>query len=288
MVLLIFPAILSLDLYRREAKRLDILCCLYIPCSDQVTPLCPNELSDAREQPPTSPVTTTGTQFTTTVQAFTECDEREQHIVTILHSTSQISNSSPPIIACPPSAVTPSLTTTDPYGSQLFTPTSGSTRNLFAQGEDAKVGKKFTLMPWLNWDLSSFARDKYAPLLLKPKSKAAVIVFFLSLLGLSLYGTTMVHDGLYLTDVVPRDTKEYNFIDAQFKYFSFYNMYLVTMDGFDYARSQKLLVQLHNAFNGIKYVVKDGNNKLPTMWLQYFQEWLKGTNLLHLVHPSIS
>lgn len=96
-----------------------------------------------------------------------------------------------------------------------------------------------------------------------------------------------MHDGLYLTDVVPRDTKEYNFIDAQFKYFSFYNMYLVTMDGFDYTRSQKLLIQLHNAFNSVKYVVKDSNNKLPNMWLHHFQEWLKGTNPLDFVHPSV-
>lgn len=29
MVLLIFPAILSLDLHRRKDKRLDILCCFY-------------------------------------------------------------------------------------------------------------------------------------------------------------------------------------------------------------------------------------------------------------------
>lgn len=103
MVLLIFPAILSLDLYRREAKRLDILCCLYIPCSDQVIPLSPNELLDGGEQPPTSTANTTGAQFTTTVQAFTECDEEGQHIVTILHSTSQISNSSPSVIGCPAS-----------------------------------------------------------------------------------------------------------------------------------------------------------------------------------------
>lgn len=97
----------------------------------------------------------------------------------------------------------------------------------------------------------------------------------------------MVHDGLYLTDVVPRDTKEYKFIDAQFKYFSSYNMYLVTMEGFDYPRSQNLLFQLHDAFNAIKYVVKDSSNKLPNMWLHFFQEWLKGTNPVHFVHPSI-
>uniref|UniRef100_A0A8C4DV16 SSD domain-containing protein n=1 Tax=Dicentrarchus labrax TaxID=13489 RepID=A0A8C4DV16_DICLA len=257
MVLLIFPAILSLDLHRREDKRLDILCCLYSPCSDRVIHLSPHELSDAGD-----------TQITTTVQAFTQCDAAGQHIVTILPPTSQISTT-----------ITPSPTTTsvpDPYGSQLFTPTSSSTRDLLAQVEDSKSGKKCVPLPFLHWNLSSFAREKYAPLLLKPKSKAIVVVLFLGLLGLSLYGTTMVHDGLYLTDIVPRDTKEYDFIDAQFKYFSFYNMYLVTMDGFDYARSQRLLIQLHNAFNSVKYVVRDSDNKLPRMWLHYFQDWLRG------------
>ncbi|XP_060900631.1 protein patched homolog 1 [Labrus mixtus] len=295
MVLLIFPAILSLDLHRREDKRLDVLCCLYSPCADRVIQLSPHELSDAGEQPNTPTTTTahthqytggstitTSTQITTTVQAFTQCDAAGQHIVTILPPTSQISTSPTSIIVCPPSqpqAITPSPTTTsvpDPYGSQLFTPTSSSTRDLLAQVEDSKSGKKCVPLPFLHWNLSSFARDKYAPLLLKPKSKAIVVVFFLGLLGLSLYGTTMVHDGLYLTDIVPRDTKEYDFIDAQFKYFSFYNMYLVTMDGFDYARSQRLLIQLHNAFNSVKYVVRDSDGKLPRMWLHYFQDWLRG------------
>nr|XP_020451486.1 protein patched homolog 2 [Monopterus albus] len=295
MVLLIFPAILSLDLHRREDKRLDILCCLYSPCSDRVIHLSPHELSDTGEQPHT-PTTaaahthqyaaastiTTSTQITTTVQAFTQCDAAGQHIVTILPPTSQISTSPPSIILCPTSqaqAITPSTTTTsvlDPYGSQLFTPTSSSTRDLLAQVEESRSRKKCVPLPFLRWNLSSFAREKYAPLLLKPKSKAIVVVLFLGLLALSLYGTTMVHDGLYLTDIVPRDTKEYDFIDAQFKYFSFYNMYLVTMDGFDYARSQRLLIQLHNAFNSVKYVVRDSNNKLPRMWLHYFQDWLRG------------
>ncbi|PWA25157.1 hypothetical protein CCH79_00005285 [Gambusia affinis] len=295
MVLLIFPAILSLDLHRREDKRLDILCCLYSPCADRIIHLSPHELSEAGEQSQApgsgtahahqyaaGPTITTSTQITTTVQAFTQCDAAGQHIVTILPPTSQISTSSPSIIVCPTTqtqAASPSPTTTsvpDHYGSQLFTPTSSSTRDLLAQVEDSKSGKECVPLPFLHWNLSKFAREKYAPLLLKPKSKVAVVVFFLGLLSLGLYGTTMVHDGLYLTDIVPRDTKEYDFIDAQFKYFSFYNMYLVTMDGFDYARSQRLLIQLHNAFNSVKYVVRDGDNKLPRMWLHYFQDWLNG------------
>lgn len=121
MVLLIFPAILSLDLHRREDKRLDVLCCLYSPCSDRVIHLSAHELSDAGEQPhtPTSAsgtaatapthsyaagsTITTSTQITTTVQAFTQCDAAGQHIVTILPPTSQISTSPPSIIVCPPS-----------------------------------------------------------------------------------------------------------------------------------------------------------------------------------------
>lgn len=143
--------------------------------------------------------------------------------------------------------------------------------------DSAKLGgRECVPLPFLRWNLSSFARDRYAPLLLRPTSKAAVVVLFLGLLGLSLYGTTLVHDGLYLTDVVPRDTPEYDFIDAQFKYFSFYNVYLVTMGGFDYARAQRLLVQLHTAFGSVRYVVRDADGQLPRMWLHYFQDWLRG------------
>lgn len=114
MVLLIFPAILSLDLHRREDKRLDILCCLYSPCSDRVIHLAPQELSDSGEQPyaattgtahqyAAGSTITTSTQITTTVQAFTQCDAAGQHIVTILPPTSQISTSPTSIIVCPSS-----------------------------------------------------------------------------------------------------------------------------------------------------------------------------------------
>ncbi|XP_064848811.1 protein patched homolog 1 [Oncorhynchus masou masou] len=288
MVLLIFPAILSLDLHRREDKRLDILCCFYSPCSSRVIQIQPQEFSDANDNTtttthshvPGAQTTTTytgstiitSTQITTTVQAFTQCDAAGQHIVTILPPTSQISTSPPSVlVASSPAPPSP----TDPYGSQLFTPSS-STRDLLAQMDESKEDRKCVPLPFFRWNLSSFARDKYAPLLLKPESKVVVVVLFVALLGLSLYGTTMVHDGLYLTDIVPRDTKEYDFINAQFKYFSFYNMYLVTMDGFDYARSQRLLIQLHNSFTSVKYVVKDSDQQLPRMWLHYFQDWLRG------------
>uniref|UniRef100_UPI003B9881C6 Protein patched homolog 1 n=1 Tax=Homo sapiens TaxID=9606 RepID=UPI003B9881C6 len=166
MVLLIFPAILSMDLYRREDRRLDIFCCFTSPC---------------------------------------HCLEP----------------------------------------------------------------------PCTKWTLSSFAEKHYAPFLLKPKAKVVVIFLFLGLLGVSLYGTTRVRDGLDLTDIVPRETREYDFIAAQFKYFSFYNMYIVTQKA-DYPNIQHLLYDLHRSFSNVKYVMLEENKQLPKMWLHYFRDWLQG------------
>uniref|UniRef100_A0A8C0AUN5 Patched 2 n=1 Tax=Buteo japonicus TaxID=224669 RepID=A0A8C0AUN5_9AVES len=199
MVLFVFPAILSLDLHRREKRRLDILCCFYSPCSSRVIQIQPQELADANDNhachpsPYGHPGVATSTQITTTVQVLRE------------------------------------------------------------------VGGWQGTLP--------------DPLL---SSQAVVVVLFLALLGLSLYGTTMVHDGLYLTDIVPRDTKAHAFISAQFKYFSFYNMFIVTKGGFHYPGAQAALLSLHQAFSTVKYVVREGNRDLPKMWLHYFQDWLRG------------
>ncbi|XP_063037295.1 protein patched homolog 1 isoform X2 [Melospiza melodia melodia] len=105
--------------------------------------------------------------------------------------------------------------------------------------------------------------------------KIVVIFLFLGLLGLSLYGTTRVRDGLDLTDIVPRETREYDFIAAQFKYFSFYNMYIVTQKA-DYPNVQQLLYELHRSFSNVAYVLLEEDRQLPKMWLHYFRDWLQG------------
>ena len=108
--------------------------------------------------------------------------------------------------------------------------------------------------------------------------QVVVIFLFLGLLGVSLYGTTRVRDGLDLTDIVPRETREYDFIAAQFKYFSFYNMYIVTQKA-DYPNIQHLLYDLHKSFSNVKYVMLEENKQLPKMWLHYFRDWLQGKML---------
>lgn len=106
--------------------------------------------------------------------------------------------------------------------------------------------------------------------------QALVLVFFGALLGLSLYGATLVQDGLALTDVVPRGTKEHAFLSAQLRYFSLYEVALVTQGGFDYAHSQRALFDLHQRFSSLKAVLPPPASQAPRTWLHYYRSWLQG------------
>uniref|UniRef100_A0A674N3U5 Patched 1 n=1 Tax=Takifugu rubripes TaxID=31033 RepID=A0A674N3U5_TAKRU len=285
MVLLIFPAILSMDLYRREDRRFDIFCCFY-RCA------CTHS----------------------TVQLRTEYDPRTQAFYTTAEPTSQISvqpinpttdfygsnagtgsnnhdnlnnnNGSRANVGSRSSAAyshhhhAPPPASSVPHGDAASAASQGaennsSTRDLLSQAGEGPTGLRCIESPCSRWTFASFAERHYAPFLLQPTAKVVVIVLFLCLLGVSLYGTTQVRDGLELTDIVPRDTSEYDFIGAQFKFFSFYNMYVVTQRA-DYAQNQPLLHQLHQRFHSVRYVLKEDNGQLPRMWLHYLRDWLQG------------
>ncbi|NXM90318.1 PTC1 protein, partial [Oenanthe oenanthe] len=267
MVLLIFPAILSMDLYRREDRRLDIFCCFTSPCVTRVIQVEPQAYAenDNTCYSPPPPYSSHGfaheTQITmqSTVQLRTEYDPHTQVYYTTAEPRSEIS-------------VQPVTVTQDNLSCQSPESTS-STRDLLSQFSDSSI--HCLEQPCTKWTLSSFAEKHYAPFLLKPKAKIVVIFLFLGLLGLSLYGTTRVRDGLDLTDIVPRETREYDFIAAQFKYFSFYNMYIVTQKA-DYPNVQHLLYELHRSFSNVAYVLLEEDRQLPKMWLHYFRDWLQG------------
>ncbi|XP_043726585.1 protein patched homolog 1 isoform X2 [Cervus elaphus] len=268
MVLLIFPAILSMDLYRREDRRLDIFCCFTSPCVSrviQVEPQAYTETHDSTRYSPPPPYSSHSfaheTQITmqSTVQLRTEYDPHTHAYYTTAEPRSEI-------------CVQPVTTAQDTLSCQSPESTS-STRDLLSQFSDSSL--HCLEPPCSRWTLSSFAEKHYAPFLLKPKAKVVVIFLFLGLLGVSLYGTTRVRDGLDLTDIVPRETREYDFIAAQFKYFSFYNMYIVTQKA-DYPNIQHLLYDLHKSFSNVKYVMLEENKQLPKMWLHYFRDWLQG------------
>ncbi|XP_033267259.1 protein patched homolog 1 isoform X2 [Orcinus orca] len=268
MVLLIFPAILSMDLYRREDRRLDIFCCFTSPCVSrviQVEPQAYTETHNNTRYSPPPPYSSHSfaheTQITmqSTVQLRTEYDPHTHVYYTTAEPRSEIS-------------VQPVTVAQDTLSCQSPESTS-STRDLLSQFSDSSL--HCLEPPCSRWTLSSFAEKHYAPFLLKPKAKVVVIFLFLGLLGVSLYGTTRVRDGLDLTDIVPRETREYDFIAAQFKYFSFYNMYIVTQKA-DYPNIQHLLYDLHKSFSNVKYVMLEENKQLPKMWLHYFRDWLQG------------
>nr|XP_012289907.1 protein patched homolog 2 isoform X4 [Aotus nancymaae] len=250
-VMVVFPAILSLDLRRRHCQRLDVLCCFSSPCSARVIQILPQELGDR-----TVPVGIA--HLTATVQAFTHCEASNQHVVTILPPQAHL--------VPPPS---------DQLGSELFSP-GGSTRDLLGQEEEPRQKAACRSLPCARWNLTHFARYQFAPLLLQSQAKAIVLVLFGTLLGLSLYGATLVQDGLALTDVVPRGTKEHAFLSAQLRYFSLYEVALVTQGGFDYAHSQRALFDLHQRFSSLKAVLPPPATQAPRTWLHYYRNWLQG------------
>ncbi|XP_044801021.2 protein patched homolog 2 isoform X4 [Bubalus bubalis] len=257
-VMLVFPAVLSLDLQRRHCRRLDVLCCFSSPCSARVIQILPQELGNG-----TVPVGVA--HLTATVQAFAHCEASSQHVVTILPPQAHL--------VPPPS---------DPLGSELFSP-GGSTRDLLGQEEGTGQKAACKSLPCARWNLAHFARSQFAPLLLQSPTKlshlspqAVVLALFGALLGLSLYGATLVQDGLALTDVVPRGTKEHAFLSAQLRYFSLYEVALVTQGGFDYAHSQRALFDLHQRFSSLKAVLPPPATQAPRTWLHYYRSWLQG------------
>uniref|UniRef100_A0AAR2JFA1 SSD domain-containing protein n=1 Tax=Pygocentrus nattereri TaxID=42514 RepID=A0AAR2JFA1_PYGNA len=264
MVLLIFPAILSMDLYRREDRRFDIFCCFV-----------------------SSHGFSQQTQITmqSTVQLRTEYDPRTQAYYTTAEPRSRIS-----VQPFPPTTTNvnhhnnnnswagagPGVVRGNPAGdtaSCRSTEGASSTRDLLSHS--GETGPSCAEPACSRWTFASFAEKHYAPFLLQPTTKAVVILLFLALLGISLYGTTCVRDGLELTDIVPRETAEYDFLGAQFQYFSFYNMYVVTQQA-EYAQAQPLLYEMHQRFGAVKYVLREDNGQLPLMWLHYFRDWLQG------------
>jgi len=82
-------------------------------------------------------------------------------------------------------------------------------------------------------------------------AKVVVIVLFAGLLAVGIYGSFQVDDGLEVKDVVPQGSVAHQFVEAQFKYFSFYPMALVTQADFDYPNRQKMLHSYHEAFKEV-------------------------------------
>uniref|UniRef100_A0AAR2J6D7 SSD domain-containing protein n=1 Tax=Pygocentrus nattereri TaxID=42514 RepID=A0AAR2J6D7_PYGNA len=316
MVLLIFPAILSMDLYRREDRRFDIFyCILPSPPCNNITLHCINNkycivwlcclsyslsLSSAvrvltgssswspRQHTVTHQVrrATTAPLHPTAAMASpsrrrSQCSPRCSFARSTTHAHRPITLQ-PSRAHASPSSLSPQP---PPMSTTTITTTAGLAPGRGSCGETRQVTQRpagarrapappGTSCPTVGRQ-GRAAQNRPAPAGPLPLSPRMVILLFLALLGISLYGTTCVRDGLELTDIVPRETAEYDFLGAQFQYFSFYNMYVVTQQA-EYAQAQPLLYEMHQRFGAVKYVLREDNGQLPLMWLHYFRDWLQG------------
>ena len=114
----------------------------------------------------------------------------------------------------------------------------------------------------------------YCDLILSGKVKALGVLSIAVLLGSSVYATLKLQDGFELTDLIPKNTSEYNFISAQSKLFGFYNIFAVTQANFEYPQNQKLLREYHESFIRVPNIIKNDNGGLPDFWLNIFRNWL--------------
>lgn len=124
------------------------------------------------------------------------------------------------------------------------------------------------------FSLSQFAYKFYAPLLITSTVKFFVTLSYLILLGFCLFHAVKIQDGLDLFDIVPKNTNEHKFLNAQSDLFGFYNMFAVTQGDFEYPTNQKLLHEYHEAFVRVPQVIKNDNGGLPEFWLGMFRDWL--------------
>ncbi|CAH1772357.1 unnamed protein product, partial [Owenia fusiformis] len=255
-ILLIYPAIISLDLMRRQEKRVDVFCCFEGSSANRVIELQsrpqspPPEYREASPPPSYRDIHRHNTMTTLGPDGV--------HPVTVL--VGENNDGARFHSAVSPSSLPPSATSSR----QCLTPDEDQSckdRCVQTQQECCKLS--------LTW----FAKKVYGPLLQKASVKILVIILFSVLLAFGVWGTTKVKDGLELTDIVPRETTEYKFLETQSKYFGFFHIYAVTKD-FDYPNNQQLLHKYHNAFLRVENIIKKEDGSLPDSWLILMRNWL--------------
>uniref|UniRef100_A0A7M5VCP8 SSD domain-containing protein n=2 Tax=Clytia hemisphaerica TaxID=252671 RepID=A0A7M5VCP8_9CNID len=124
--------------------------------------------------------------------------------------------------------------------------------------------------------LTYFAQHYYGPFLVKTSTKIISMIVCLALLIISLVGVMQVEKGLDLSDMVPKQTTEYQYFSERQKYFSYYKVFVVianNTDGtrFDYANNQQLVYDLHRKLYNVGKMVKTPNR----FWLDVFSSWLR-------------
>ena len=149
---------------------------------------------------------------------------------------------------------------------------NGSANDLIRGEEEGRVSNPACSSQELT--LSRFARDYYGKLVAKTPMKILTIVLSVGLIAASAWGINNLEDGLNLSDIVPKNTSVWRFLEAEDRYFGFYNMYAVTEGNLEYPENQNLIHEYHKAFVRVQNIIKDDNGGLPEFWLSLFRKWL--------------
>lgn len=215
-LLSVFPAIMSLDMKRRAANRVDLLCCFS---------------GDSESNPP----------------LVKQSRNNNNHC----HSRSEAPQAPPtplvPLVPLAPPLAPPPATCSTPSLSKKINRSpprnsGGDPESRPGQDDAAQHPLIECASPPVScrrWTLSSFARNTYSRYLLKTPVKVLGVTAYIVVLAASVWGVTKVKNGLNLTDIVPHQTAEYGFLAAHDRYFGFYNMFAVTQGNFEYPNNQR-------------------------------------------------
>lgn len=234
-MLLVFPAVVSIDLRRRRSGRSDILCC----CLPTTIPNNNNNKNSCKFH--------NGVAKKIVTRAIPP--ERRETCTQILTSQNH----------CNESWIGGSVSDLD--------------LEKHYTEEESLTG--CTQDECFNWSIKKLVAKHYAPFVTKPATKVVGMIIFAVVLFLSLYEALRLNDGMELTDLMPQNSDERSFLTAQAEYFGFYNMYAITGRDFEYPNNQKLLYEYHDAFMRVKNVIKNDDGGLPDFWLSLFRDWLK-------------
>lgn len=112
-------------------------------------------------------------------------------------------------------------------------------------------------------------------MLFKPFIKVLMCLTYAVLIIFCVFNGLKLELDVRLSTFLPRNTQEYKYLEAQNKFFGFYNFYLVTTE-LEYPLNQELLYQYHSSFTQVAPVLKDSNGGLNMndFWLANFRDYL--------------
>ncbi|KAL8598952.1 hypothetical protein ACOMHN_006762 [Nucella lapillus] len=279
-VLIVFPAIVSLDLGRRDDNRIDVLCCFQSAGpTNQVLQISSRSRDVMRRTPPheRSPPPGYGPPpaYTSTPYTSVPTTSTPHHVVTRTSS-----DGSQPVT---------SLAGVDSiYGQRAREAMAGgpgcqsttSSQQCLTHEELGLSCQDHCAMARRHChtlSLTCLAVRLYTFILERTFVKVMVMISFVVMLGVGAWGVAQVKDGLDLTDIVPKGTPEHSFLQAQAQYFGFYGIYAVTKGDFDYPHNQKLLHEYHAALQRVRRVSKRQQDAgaVQHFWLHIFRRWLQ-------------